>query len=110
MKPKQYLPSSGTEGEQFMTKFCNRCKKEKRCKIIVKSYGGYVSQWIYKDDKPTCTSFRQIGTTEPKRYNQALRERYLKGRIRKQSGLPALTKLRVSQTRMIFIDNEKLTK
>ena len=64
-----YRPSNGTEGEIFMSQYCNRCihddiENNKGCTIIAFSMAYFVSdpeypkQWIYGDDgKPTCTKF-----------------------------------------------------
>ncbi len=58
MTPKPYLPSNGTEGEWFMHKFCDNCYKCMYCSIMINGLSGkQPKQWIYQDNKPTCTSF-----------------------------------------------------
>lgn len=71
---KKYQPSNGTEGEIFMDKFCNRCKREKfthtlndddaKCPILTQTMvvsvqdEQYPTEWIYDEhDNPTCTAF-----------------------------------------------------
>ena len=55
---KQYYPSNGTEGMEFMSEFCDNCYKSRSCTILTRSLIGiHPTQWVYKDDKPTCTSF-----------------------------------------------------
>ena len=58
MTAKYYIPSNGTEGEIFMDEYCYNCYKYSKCTILTGSMiGKQPKQWIYKDDKPTCTSF-----------------------------------------------------
>jgi hypothetical protein len=63
-----YMPSNGTEGEWFMDQFCYRCQKDTinrggftQCSILGRSFlGEQPKQWVYVDDKPTCTSFKDM--------------------------------------------------
>lgn len=62
---KPYQPSNGTEGMMFFDEFCDKCVKERRCKIIGRTMlydpgdTKYPKQWVYDDNGyPTCTSFR----------------------------------------------------
>ena len=58
MKDKLYLPSNGTEGMIFMAEFCENCYKEKQCTILTRALiCEQPKQWIYKNNKPVCTSF-----------------------------------------------------
>ena len=58
MRTEFYLPSNGTEGMEFMAEFCDNCYKFKNCTILLKPmFGQQPKQWIYKNDKPVCTSF-----------------------------------------------------
>ena len=67
----RYTPSNGTEGMIFTAHWCEKCSKEKRCPILTdKLINGHDSkrtEWIYKDNKPTCTAFKKIGTPYKKR-------------------------------------------
>jgi len=58
MKPENYYPANGTDGDMFTSKYCDRCYKEKQCSILTNSMlGKQPKQWIYENEKPTCTSF-----------------------------------------------------
>jgi len=74
--PKKYRPSNGTEGMDFMDKFCDRCWKEESyrrtqkgtgCKILCKTMvydindPEYPEEWTYDEDgNPTCTEFESV--------------------------------------------------
>jgi len=73
---EKYRPSSGTEGCQFETEFCDHCKADKpygTCEIMTNSMcyavddPKYPKQWIYKDGKPTCTAFDPVDGCDKKR-------------------------------------------
>jgi hypothetical protein len=63
----QYYPSNGTEGEGFISKWCENCKRDPAsrnveaktmCRIFNNSLlGKQPKQWIYQNGIPTCTSF-----------------------------------------------------
>jgi hypothetical protein len=71
MKP--YEPSNGTEGEMFMEKHCYHCKNElfihtsneshHKCDILTRALAWaknepeYPTEWVYKENQPTCTTF-----------------------------------------------------
>lgn len=74
METKPYLPSNGTEGMMFMSQFCDKCYKDKSCTIVVKSVCGYQpKQWIYVDNKPTCTSFNPERPKAKKKQPQGMK-------------------------------------
>jgi hypothetical protein len=60
-----YRPATGTEGADFMERWCFRCAKDKftdehpenGCPIIVASYCGFVEQWVVFDGRAMCTDF-----------------------------------------------------
>lgn len=61
-----YRPSNGSEGEWFMSRWCERCVKDmpsKPCRIIGRTMAlsvgekGYPREWIEDDDGPRCTAF-----------------------------------------------------
>lgn len=68
-----YRPSNGTEGEYFKAKFCDRCEHddphnfreqgEKLCGIHTRALihdtaePEYPIEWVYQDERPTCTVF-----------------------------------------------------
>lgn len=62
MKP--YRPSNGSEGCIFESQWCMCCLANNICRTplnaMIYEIGDpqYPKQWIYKDGKPTCTSFR----------------------------------------------------
>jgi len=66
-----YKPSTGTDGMIFISLWCDKCSKEKRCPILLdKEVNGYDSkrtEWIYKDNTTVCVAFKQIGTPNKKR-------------------------------------------
>jgi hypothetical protein len=75
MEDKLYFPSNGTEGDWFTDKWCANCRKDTGlrggityCPILNKSLieGRPIKQWIYKDDKATCTSFVDYKTYKRK--------------------------------------------
>ena len=69
-----YLPSNGTEGEMFMAQYCYKCYKESGCTILTKSMCGIQpKQWIYQDDKPTCTSFNPERPKAKKKQPQGMK-------------------------------------
>ena len=68
---KLYQPSNGSEGDWFMGQFCFRCSKmphateaKNQCWILGKTFmykvtdKKYPKQWIYRDGRPVCTSFK----------------------------------------------------
>lgn len=67
---ESYSPSNGTEGSSFEEDHCYQCINcntepgaKKKCDIWANaiihwpSGPGYPREWIYKNGKPTCTSF-----------------------------------------------------
>lgn len=70
---QKYRPSNGTEGDYFIAEHCAQCRHEKflhtqdhadmKCEILSRTmlHGvtdpEYPREWVYIDDKPTCTSF-----------------------------------------------------
>lgn len=68
---RPYRPSNGAEGEMFMTRYCERCKKDSEehpCDILGRSFSyhicdpEYPTEWIYDDDASPidlgrCTAF-----------------------------------------------------
>lgn len=67
---KNYFPSNGTEGMIFMNEFCDNCYKNNSCTILTNSFfGKQPKQWVYENDKPTCTSFCK---ERPKRIKKQL--------------------------------------
>lgn len=70
-----YRPSNGTEGEIFMSQYCERCTKEagkRECGLIVRSLSfdvddpEYPKEWTHDSEgRPTCTAFVQIGEAKP---------------------------------------------
>jgi hypothetical protein len=65
---KPYRPANGTEGEIFMSKFCEKCEYDRNedCEIILLSMCNYTTDpdypkyWIYKNGKPICTKFKRL--------------------------------------------------
>ena len=77
---KKYRPSCGTEGLMFFEKYCANCKhdskEEEPCEIIMYTMfydidePEYPKEWIYQDDKPTCTAHTPQNTTKEKQKNE----------------------------------------
>jgi hypothetical protein len=72
-----YQPSNGSEGEWFLDKHCMQCRNcdpdpegEKQCGILMRSMcytprdPEYPKEWIYRDGKPTCTSWEKWNWSE----------------------------------------------
>jgi len=74
---KLFRPSCGSEGMDFMDRFCDRCERDAAfqrdpfnndgCSIAAATMAlqvdeeGYPKEWIYGDDgEPTCTAFVAI--------------------------------------------------
>lgn len=71
-----YCPSNGTEGEGFMARWCNRCKRDRAfqdsggeepgCEIISASMAynvrdpKYPKEWVWQDGRPVCTAFDNV--------------------------------------------------
>lgn len=57
-----YRPANGTEGDIFESNWCSKCKKDEIfCPILCDAYcGEQPAQWIYLNNKPTCTAFELI--------------------------------------------------
>lgn len=81
-----YRPSSGSEGEWFIRKWCGKCERDKcqngskpaddcrdgdLCQIIGKTMWldvddpDYPKEWIEDDDGPRCTAFVEVGKELP---------------------------------------------
>jgi len=66
---EKYRPSNGTEGEAFMSVWCQCCVKDSEaspCPIIFKAMtyniddDEYPDEWTYNDDgAPICTAFAE---------------------------------------------------
>ncbi|HEY9804796.1 MAG TPA: hypothetical protein V6D25_30970 [Leptolyngbyaceae cyanobacterium] len=58
-----YRPSNGAEGQIFMNRWCNKCKRNSEvlqvyCDILTMAYRKeQPPEWIYHDNKPICTAF-----------------------------------------------------
>lgn len=69
-----YRPSNGTEGMIFMEGWCDRCAAYNICKIWPATMAlgindeGYPKQWVYENDEPVCTSFKDKSEVERKPY------------------------------------------
>ncbi|MEA5531785.1 hypothetical protein VB638_19800 [Dolichospermum sp. UHCC 0684] len=57
-----YRPANGTEGDLFESNWCSKCKKDEiSCQILYDAYcDEQPAQWIYWNNKPTCTAFEPI--------------------------------------------------
>ena len=73
-----YRPSNGTEGDMFMSKFCDKCAKcnmhdddKDPCKILGASMmynisdPEYPKEWIEDENGPKCTAFIPEGQDIP---------------------------------------------
>lgn len=69
-EPRRYLPSNGTEGDWFISKFCAQCIHEKFwhtqqhgdkcCTIFTETMFNDVPEWIYDEQgNPTCTKWQK---------------------------------------------------
>ena len=64
-EPVKYQPSNGTEGEEFLARWCEQCRFfESPCKISFNTMvyeiedPEYPEEWTYgEDDKPCCTAW-----------------------------------------------------
>ena len=70
---KPYRPSTGTEGEWFITRWCCECERDKDhdCPIVANTFvysvddPRYPKEWIYTDDGAECTAFVERGKPAP---------------------------------------------
>ena len=75
--PEPYRPRSGTEGRQFMARFCDRCIHDvafqsgrgDSCPIAAatmayaKDHPEYPKEWVIESSgDPICTAFEELGT------------------------------------------------
>lgn len=75
MNPKPYRPGSGTEGADFMARWCDRCKRDEAfrhgtgdsCPIAANTLAfdiddpGYPKEWRYgADGRPVCLAFEEV--------------------------------------------------
>jgi len=70
---RKYQPSNGSEGAMFTEKYCMNCLHcnpdpdgEKQCEILCRTMcydvtdKEYPNEWVYIDDKPTCTKWHKL--------------------------------------------------
>ncbi len=59
MGAQAYRPASGTEGMDFISKWCGRCSLDDNddCPILAASFIGSVEEWRYERGEPICTGF-----------------------------------------------------
>lgn len=71
---RPYRPSNGSEGMDFMARWCERCFKLRggRCGILNRTMiydtrdAKYPSEWRYVNGSPTCTAFTDPGDSKPR--------------------------------------------
>lgn len=70
---RKYRPSNGTEGMDFMARWCQPCVRAIGCRIIEDTmvYGvtdtQYPKEWTYgPNGQPMCTAFKRMMTAEEK--------------------------------------------
>jgi hypothetical protein len=72
---KSYFPSNGTDGEYFISKWCEKCVKDtnvrggkKCCQILNKSLlGMQPKEWVIIGEVPQCTAFVKLATVKKKK-------------------------------------------
>ena len=81
---EQWIPSNGTEGQQFINDWCGNCARDavcngtksayddvpdsELCPILAASFRGEAKEWIEHDDGRTeCTAFVPVGDVAPQR-------------------------------------------
>ena len=63
LAPKFYMPSNGTVGDAFESKWCAHCTRDDfdadlLCPILARGLSGeQPPEWIYINNTPTCTAF-----------------------------------------------------
>jgi hypothetical protein len=73
-----YMPSNGTDGEGFISTWCETCSKDTgirggktHCPILGKSLRGeQPKQWVYIADNPTCISYKDYQIKVPVKYHR----------------------------------------
>lgn len=82
MPIEKYSPSSGTEGDAFMSEFCYQCARHHTeaeedadsgecCEIVFRTHSWKVTdpeypiEWQYGEHGPCCTAFVPIGEPIP---------------------------------------------
>ena len=89
---KPYRPSNGTEGQIFISNYCDECRKQEECQIILYSMAHdidsaeYPKQLIYRDGQPCCTEFEDLELVQIK---NALTEYHHALDIREHGGVAA---------------------
>ena len=65
---KLFRPRNSTECEIFESDFCDRCKRDYGCEILMaamcydESDAEYPREWIYNEHgQPTCTAYENTG-------------------------------------------------
>lgn len=59
--PRQYNPSSGTSGMEFISRWCKNCDRDKNktkvCPVLHQALNDKTPHWIKTEGKEICTSF-----------------------------------------------------
>jgi len=55
-----YMPANEIESAVFKINWCCKCDSYHTCSILISSgRGEQPTEWIYDDNKPTCTAFKE---------------------------------------------------
>lgn len=71
-----YLPSNGTDGYEFTSRFCEKCQKDlaagpEGCEILLMALlGEQPEEWQWIDGAPTCTAFQAKNKVKRSRKEQ----------------------------------------
>lgn len=88
---EKYLPSCGSEGCDFIDRWCSNCKHDQKfletgdgedsCPIVAATFRydvdapEYPEAWTYDDaGNPICTAFEDVGTPDKRDENAAIRD------------------------------------
>ena len=84
-----YGPASGTEGMDFIGKWCGRCACDENdeCPILADSFTKKVPEWRLERGEPVCTGFQPIDPTDlPHMETAAVRDLFPGSRRRLTQG------------------------
>lgn len=81
---KNYNPSNGTEGMDFLSYWCEECDRDKNtdCEVLLQASFDRTPHWIQHEGQGICTAFVPLGKRSKSTIEQArVRSRERKGQI-----------------------------
>lgn len=86
--PRKYRPSCGSEGADFIMRWCYQCKRDEAfrndegdsCPIVANTFvyevddPKYPNEWIIDEEGPRCTAFEEVDAPDKQDPNAAIRD------------------------------------